>query len=69
MSEPMPTYTTVSKRGNRLEYQLTELEAALVEFYRNNCHGRWVGTIIYDESTDTIQLFSGKKAGIVNGRN
>jgi hypothetical protein len=65
MSEPPPAYTTITKRGNRITYELTPAEAKIIEWIRNNCHGRWVGTAIFDEGTNTLQLFDGKKAGII----
>lgn len=67
MSEPIPTYTAVSRRGNRLEYQLTESEARLMEWIRRNSNGRWIGTIIYVNDSNTYQMFDGKAAGVANG--
>lgn len=60
---------TMNKRGNRIEYDLTEREAAIIEWIRRNSNGRdWIGTIRYVSGVNVYQLFDARPAGRV-GRN
>lgn len=64
MTEPTPTYTAV-KRGNRMTYELTPAEAAVIEaIRRNTVNGRiWTLQVRYEPTTATLAMFELRPAG------
>jgi hypothetical protein len=70
MSEPLPAYTTITKRGNRITYELTPAEAKIIEWIRSGANNGcdWVGTIRYVSGPGMYQMADHVNRGQVSNR-
>ena len=70
MTEPTATYTAVTKRGNRITYELTPAEVSIIEWIRSGANnGRdWVGTIRYVGGVGIYQMADHINRGQVPNR-